>query len=194
MGWTAVHREAGMSDRAFYELELAPSLATNGRILACATVGGVFYAVVENRLAAPYRPGARWMLVVFQRRRMGPYNFAYKEMTESDGPGAHRCPRRLLELLEEQAPEPPNDWAAEWRRACWANVHKVERAAKFVTRGTIVYFREPLSFGHGQEVLSEFTFEERSTFRHGGRRYRIPNWRTDEWSLTPFPPATSSPS
>ena len=186
MGWTGVHREPGLSDRVFFEQELPTTLTTNGRILSCASVGGVFYAVVENGSDAPHHPGTRWMFVAFERRQRGFYNFAYKEMAESSGHFAYRCPRRLLELLEERSPVPPNESAAEWRQGCWENVYRVERAAKFVTRGTVVYFPRPVEFAGG-EKLSQLTFEARSTFRRGGRRYRIANWRTDEWSLTPYP-------
>jgi len=63
MGWTTLHRNPGMSDREFFETEFPNALTRDGEILACATVGRVFYAAVRTR-----ESGQVWALVVLLHR------------------------------------------------------------------------------------------------------------------------------
>lgn len=189
MGWTSLHREKGMSDRAFFEQEFPSMLGTNGRILDCASVSNVFYAVVQNNENASYAPNEAWMLVVLMQRTRDWYNFTYKEMSEDMGPCEARCPERLLTLIERLAPQ-PSEYAAEWRKNCWGNVYATKKAKK-VTKGTVVYFKTPITFSNGDEV-DKFIFVERSTFKAAPEtgyygRYRITSWRTNHiWDVKPF--------
>jgi hypothetical protein len=95
MGATSVHREPGMTDREFFEGELPETLTQRGEILACASVGNVFYAAVRNN-----EDGRVWALVVLMTRTRDYWNFTYKEMSEREGPcRASRCPAKVLDLL-----------------------------------------------------------------------------------------------
>ncbi|WP_431921344.1 DUF6927 domain-containing protein [Nonomuraea jabiensis] len=94
MGWTSLHRERGITDRQFFEQKFPDTLMEEGEILDCATVGGVYYAAVQQKDS-----GEVWALVVLVRRGRGHYNFAYKALSETDGPFEARCPHRIVDLL-----------------------------------------------------------------------------------------------
>jgi hypothetical protein len=170
MGWTGLHRNAGLSDRAFFQAEL-PS---DAEIVACATVRGTFYAAVRQR-----DTGEVWGLVALLRRSGGEINFYYKIMNDSEGPGEDSAPAAVLDALT------PTDskWANEWRGRCRANLAK--RAARpVVRRGDLVAFETPLQFANGDE-LATLRFIERSTFAHPetGQRYRISRWRDRRYAV-----------
>jgi hypothetical protein len=180
-----------MSDRAFFEQEFPLGLTEHGRVLDCATVANTFYAVVQNNESAGGIDADRaWMLVVLiQRTRAEYFNFTYKEMSEEMGPNEARCPRRLLELIEILRPE-PGEYAANWRKSCWENIHKAD-AAKQVKAGTHVFFKNAITFTD-DTTASEFQFVKRSTFRKcingipGYGLYRITNWRQKSFALEPY--------
>jgi hypothetical protein len=104
VGWTSTRRLRGVTDRAFFEAEFPALLARAGRIVDCATVGGVFYAAVRNTTSAPHRPGETWALVVL-------------EMDDRSGPAADHCPIRIVELL---TPVPDCIHAENYCRLCGA--------------------------------------------------------------------------
>jgi hypothetical protein len=91
MGWTSTHREAGQSDRAYFEAEFPITLREQGEIVASSTVRGVFYAAVRDRA-----DDRVWALVVLVQRGRGWFNFTYKEMDETAGlprpAGREGCP------------------------------------------------------------------------------------------------------
>jgi hypothetical protein len=155
------------------EAELPETLTKRGEILACATVGGAFYAAVRD-----HDSGNVWALVTLIQRGRGWFNCHYKEMSEDMGPVETRCPARILDLLS------PTDhkYATEWRAACRANAAKSAKAAA-VKPGTKIRFGQVLNFGPGL-ALSELTLVGRSTFTDGTLRYSVPNWRTRyEWEI-----------
>lgn len=182
MGSTSLHREPGHSDRAFFEAEFPDTLTKQGEILACATVGGTFYAAVRDKDS-----GSTWALVIMTIRSRGYWNFTYKEMDETMGPAEDRCPARILDLLSPADCEN----ALEWRRRCRQNAAKLARA-KAIRPGDTVRFSRPLDFANGDR-LDTFLFEKRSTFRHpeGHSRYRIPGWRARyDYQVIPSGPAS----
>ena len=110
MGATSLHREPGLTDRAFYADE---ALRGAGEILDYATIGGVFYAAVRN-----LKDGSVWALISLQRRRGSSSrgcNFTYKAMHETAGPGEARCPTRILALL---SPLPDCTHLEDYCRLC----------------------------------------------------------------------------
>jgi len=179
MGWLSVHREAGTSDKEWFQSEL---LGEHYRIEDCATVGSAFYAICVPTDGRE-EPRAI-MAVVLVTRTRGYYNFTYKDMDESVGPCESSCPERLLARLGELVPEPPSEYAKEWRERCHAEIATKKRA-RLVTHGTIVYFDEALHYGDGV-AEDEFVFVERSTFRRvtDRRLVKIPSWRSrSDWSF-----------
>jgi hypothetical protein len=178
MGSTSTHREPGLSDRAFFEAEFPETLTRRGEILACATVGGAFYAAVRDKDS-----GTTWALIIKITRSRGYWNFTYKEMDETMGPAEDRCPARILDLLSPASSE----HASGWRRRCRQNAARLA-TAKTVRPGSTVRFGRPLAFSGGDH-LDTFIFEKRSTFRdpHSAARYRIPGWR-DRYDYQVIPP------
>lgn len=178
MGSTSLHRPAGMTDREFFQDELAGS---KRQILACASKrtsgqwSGVFYAAVEES-----DTGDVWAMVVLMHRGRGDYNFTYKAMTESMGPGENTCPDSILDLLTPTT----NEYALAWRAEC-RSYNAARRAKPKVKAGDKVRFTRPLTFSDGS-TADTFVFERGSTFRgaDGTGRYRITSWREREYALT----------
>ena len=179
MGWTSLHRAAGTSDREWCQSEV---LGERYRIEDCATVGSGFYAICVPTDGRE-EPRAI-MAVVAVKRTRDYYNFTYKDMDESVGPCESSCPERLLDRLEELVPEPPNEYARQWRERCRAEISTKKRA-RLVTRGTVVHFAQALHFSDGV-AEDEFVFVGRSSFlRVTDRRLvQITSWRSrTDWSF-----------
>lgn len=162
MGSTGMHRESGMTDRAFFEEESPTMLREHGEIISCASMptkgqwNRVFYAAVANNDTSPYLPGRTWALVVLMRtsRKPGEYvNFYYKDLTETMGPAEDACPDRILDLLSPT----DNAYAIEWRNRCRArNVRRAK--AKTLVHGQIVQFANPIAFTHGFGQAQRFRY------------------------------------
>ena len=111
------------------------------------------------------------------------YNFTYKDMDETMGPGAVHAPRRVLEALTPT----DHEYANQWRTACWANL-ELEEAKPRVRRGDRIRLAEAFTFGSGLQTTAATVFEvvERDVLRvidHHGVRVRIPRWRARSYAL-----------
>lgn len=176
MGWSYEHRSRGTSNRDWFQRQLGEDT----EILACATVGGTFYAACRKSA----QPNEVWALVCLTRWAPHDwYNFGTKWMDETVGPNEDRCPERILELLTPTS----SRYAQGWRDRCRANL--AARAARpKVEKGDLVRFAEPLRFTNG-DLLHELVFLGRSSFahpRHHGR-YRISRWRERAHELVVAP-------
>jgi len=67
------------------------------------------------------------------------FNFGYKDMDESMGPGIANAPKSMIDRLDRLAPlddqNDPNGWARGWRARCRANAaarsaERIERNAR----------------------------------------------------------------
>lgn len=172
MGSVSTNRERGLTTRQFMERELPTTLTVNGKILASAMVGSVFYAAVQNNEDAPSYPGETWALVVLTHRSSGYFNFTYKDMDEGMGPAEAECPDKILDLLS-----PTEDkYALEWRAACREHNARVAASRK-VQRGDTVVFPRAFDFT-GNYRSDTFTYLEKDTFlMFGAIRVRLPGWR-----------------
>jgi hypothetical protein len=101
------------------------------------------------------------------------YNFTYKDMDETVGPGAYHAPRRVLEALTPTE----HEYANQWRARCWANL-ELEEAKPRVHRGDRIRFAEPFTFSGGLQTTTDTVFEviERDVLRlvDHGLRVKIP--------------------
>lgn len=165
MGWTGLHRETGLTDRAFFEREF-PST----EILACATVKGVFYAACRSK----DKPDTVWALIVEIKRTRDYWNFTYKDIDEGMGPYSIDCPAAILDLLT------PTDskWANEWREKCRARL-AAKAARPKVRKGDRIKFATPITFTNGEE-RDTFEYDKGKRFRGG---YRISNWRDRAYTV-----------
>lgn len=86
------------------------------RVLKSSMVGRTYYAAVENT----YQDGSSevWAAVILTSTSMREhYNFAYKAMDETMGPGESECPIGILKLLSNT----DSEYALDWRKRCYAH-------------------------------------------------------------------------
>lgn len=169
MGWTSQHREQGIKNTEFFRL------ADHQEYVATATVNNVFYAAVrdtnEDRVYA--------MIIICQWSPKEYFNFTYKELGESAGPGYVHAPAKVLDALDPADCE----YALTWRKQCRDRLQRRAALAK-AKEGARVQFNATMRFTDGSE-RQEFILAYRG---HGPRRrtvltdesgrvYQVPNWR-----------------
>lgn len=185
MGATSTHKTAGVSVSDYFA-----DYFTNATIIASGTrrdpdyIGGSydwpyeFYAAVRYNDGHPHAGEVFAFVVLYSVAPSSYYNFTYKDMDETVGPGAVHAPRRVLEALTPT----DHEYANQWRAACWANL-ELEEAKPRVRRGDHIRFAEPFTFGGGLQTTTETVFEVegRDVLRvidHHGVRVRIPRSST----------------
>jgi hypothetical protein len=171
MGWSYTHRPAGYTDLAWFAREL-PTCTIHD----CATVRGTFYAAVSNNK----NPDVIFAVVILTRwnnRARDGFNFGCKDLDESMGPYQTDCPARILDRLAA----PLNDYSAEWRARCRAQL------AKPVPRiGQVIRLKEPVSFGGIPEsiLIRDSLPRKKNIFRTPGGRYvRFSNFRDYDYEV-----------
>lgn len=161
MGATSTHKTAGVSVSDYFA-----DYFTNATIIASGTrrdpdyIGGSydwpyeFYAAVRYNDGHPHAGEVFAFVVLYSVAPSSYYNFTYKDMDETVGPGAVHAPRRVLEALTPT----DHEYANQWRAACWANL-ELEEAKPRVRRGDHIRFVEPFTFGGGLQTTTETVFE-----------------------------------
>ena len=142
MGWTsyhATHYKNGKIDRkAECDAYFMDGLNKGHfEVLKSAMVGSTYYAAVQGivknvgknesgeNIYEPLPENERTTFgIVFltSTDRKDYFNFSYKEMSESMGPYSYDCPKGILDLLSPT----DNEYANEWRKACYENIAKVK--------------------------------------------------------------------
>jgi hypothetical protein len=173
MGWTSYHADHyknGKIDRKAecdaYFMEGLNRGYFN--VLKSAMVGSTYYAAVQStqRRSGKDENGV-WiyeMTPESERTTFGVvfltstdakdyFNFSYKDMDESMGPGQCDCPKGILDLLSPT----DNEYANEWRKACYENIAKKKNknGLNKLPVGTIIKVTMPCDtnyFRQGQEV------------------------------------------
>jgi hypothetical protein len=146
MGWTSFQDMPGLTPAQILTRELngTNDNGANWTIVDHATKPGEFYAVC--RFTAPGNDPIFYGLIVLYKRSKKTGEFSYKDMTETCGPVADRCPVRLIDMLDKLAPIDPGDmsqsaqWARGWRDRCRANAKR--KPAPAVKPGDIVKFSD----------------------------------------------------
>lgn len=189
MGWTFQQRSKGTSNKDWFS-ELLDG--ADGNVVDTATVGGTCYIAYRARNEAGDE--ITYALVALtQWRPYDAYNFGYKLMDESMGPGEDRCPERILALLsplgEMNLGEKGIEWASNWRESCM-EYHRLRKLRGSVSCGEQVLFSEPIRFSDGVSA-ERFEWVKGSGFyrmsRIGGEwvrgaQVRIRNWRQMDWA------------
>jgi hypothetical protein len=127
MGWTSYHIDRTETTDSALRREMTQR-GTDGAswdIVDSATVGATWYAIARRTL--PTGEALHYGLVCLtERRNFGRRftEFNYKDMTEDCGPFYYDAPLRILDKLDELAPNPAPA-AAAWRAQC-----RERRAAK----------------------------------------------------------------
>ena len=88
--------------------------SSTGRVIKSAMVGSIYYAAVEITKDNSCDVVAMIYKTYGQDRNDPYYNFGYKPMDETMGPGYYDCPKSILDLLTPTEYE----YAIEWRNKC----------------------------------------------------------------------------
>ena len=189
MGWTSMPPPAegapAYLDRHCYSYETPTRRLL---VLRSAMVGTTYYAAcrLTDKVTGAVTVFAG---VALTSRRSDPdgYNFAYKEMTEDEGPNEARCPKAILDLLTA----PGNDHARDWRARCREHLatSAATRAKPALLDGHTIRFATPITFSDGA-VLDTFTVVDRPGARprlafraDSGGLYRISNARARDYTI-----------
>jgi len=122
MGWTEFrdYPELSRAEIIRRELSQAPT-AENPRAWGFEYIterGSTVYAIGWHD--APDQPRRYFGLVCLTSRHRSPHfgrAFSYKDMTEDMGPYKYEAPKKMLDLLDQLAPN-PTGYAKGWREAC----------------------------------------------------------------------------
>jgi hypothetical protein len=155
MGWLSMTRDqmgghARPKDYLDAQFSFAPEPAKDRpiglRILNSTIVGSVYYAAAQRYdTSGALEVSALVCLTRWNPKAKDGYIFAYKDMDESCGPYACKCPASILDLLTA----PPNDHAREWRDRCRARLALTGRRKP--KDGDRLIFPEPIRFTDGYE-------------------------------------------
>lgn len=138
MGWDFSHREPGMTTRLFFDREFSHGTEDAlTEFVGTAMVGTTFYAALRT-----ISTGEVCALVCLTHRERGYYNFGYKDMDESMGPGEAQMPAKLLDLLTLT----DSQWAGEWRARCRRNAERAALAKTLKAGDTLKINGLPLHF------------------------------------------------
>lgn len=153
------------------------------RVLKSVWAGSEYYAAVE-----PYgEQGAEAAIAIICLVRWAPKarngeNFGYKDMSESMGPHACRCPASVLDRLGPTE----NAHALEWRQACRTRLALLARRKP--KPGDTIVLPKPVSFSDGYEAASFGIGIWRKTIMLKGANggyYRIRRLMEQPWTLIP---------
>jgi hypothetical protein len=175
MGWTTTHRAKGISNDAWFQQEVVGEGRT---ILASSTIKTIYYAAVRDD-----DTGEVWALVCLtQRMPRSHFNYGWKSMSDTMGPGAAQAPAKVLDALTETT----NEYALAWRAECRKNL-AFKASQPVLQPGDRVQFARAMTFNFQLKLVSVDTFVyegsipgSRNVFRtvgDGDFRVRIPNWR-----------------
>jgi len=147
MGWT-FFTDTGETTGAICTREFTDTNPAGDRwsVVDQSTRGSVWYAI--GRLDRVGQPPVFYGLVWLTSRKKG--QFGYKDMDESCGPYYWDMPKRLLDQLDQLAPNPPG-CALDWRARCRAKLFDKRKKTRVFTPGQLVQFG---SVGRVYELVS----------------------------------------
>lgn len=120
MGWTSYTIDTVSSTDEVLRREFTQAGTDGSRweITDTATIGATWYAI-SKRTDPTGQAHYSGLVCMTERRkqRNGLTEFFYKDMDEACGPYSYNCPARILNQLDQLAPNPPG-YAAKWRQAC----------------------------------------------------------------------------
>jgi hypothetical protein len=136
MGWTSFF-DNGLSIGEILTREFSDTNPAGDRwsIVDQSTRGSVWYSIA--RLDRVGQPPVFYGRVCLTSRRGG--EFSYKDMTECMGPYYFDCPKRLLDQLDQLAPNAPQT-ALDWRAKCREKLAAKRKPKPKLAPGQIVKF------------------------------------------------------
>jgi hypothetical protein len=173
MGWTYTNRAKGEKNSDFFGKDF---WSDGYEVLDTAQVGfRTVYQAVRRRSDSKVFAAVHLVNWVRDVR----FNFGYKSMDESMGPGEATAPERILDLLSPVAELYPDggdsfEWATEWRARCWARLAR-QGSLKLRTN-TILALDTPIKWNGASLDRLLVENARRRIFRHltgYGGRYKI---------------------
>lgn len=131
MGWTSYHASFYKNGKIDRKAECdsimnCDMVGNKGRyeVLKSAMVGSTYYAAVKKTIfktgAKPEKESVFGVVMLTSVNNKDYFNFSYKDMDESAGPGYYDCPKGILDVLTPTEYE----WAKEWRERCYENIKR----------------------------------------------------------------------
>lgn len=202
MGWTTTHRARGEKMGDFFASQFNyedADAGRSGRVLDCAVVTFTT-AYLAYRIVTPDETRVVALVCLIKYYGDTMYNFGYKDMGESMGPGERACPRRILDQLTPL--KEGDEYAREWRQDCYDNLDKrkaARKATRAIVQGTTIKLADKLRYGalgthdtftycpHGTPYTrgkGRNVFIIGTTLAGYGQPVRLPNdWRQREFTI-----------
>lgn len=147
MGWTSYHAfpYKGKINRKYECDKLWTQTEHDGypelKVLKSTMKGSTYYAAVQN-----VTKGITFGVVVLTNvNSKDYYNFSYKEMDETCGPGQSECPDSILKLLSPT----DSEWANAWRKRC--EDYNAKRKAKLTPATLAIGTKIRFKLWNGEE-------------------------------------------
>ena len=110
MGWTSYNAKNYKNGKVDVKKECDEAISGwDCQVLRSVLKGSVWYGAVKLKDGRVIG-----MVVLTSVRNNDYYNFAYKDIDESCGPGYYDCPKAIINMLTPT----DNEWANEWRQKC----------------------------------------------------------------------------
>ena len=140
MGWMTTYKPKGEPALGFFNragvFTWSDDNPNKYRVLDSAVVRfNTFYAAIEQTHKETGERRVWAAVILIQHYPKNIHNFGWKDMSESAGPFASECPKRILKLLTPTDSENANDW----RKRCWANIEK-RKIYKSLPHGTVLKY------------------------------------------------------
>lgn len=121
--WTDLH---GKVDRKYECDRLCTwdNEDTSGRVLKSTMRGSVYYGAYEWTNKKTNEVKNIGIVILTSSDKAHGFNFGYKDMTESMGPGYYDCPKSIIDLLSPTE----NEYAIEWRKKCIENAENKKKS------------------------------------------------------------------
>ena len=157
-------------------------------VLKSSMVGSVYYAAVRTRRKdGSSEVCAAVFLTKINSRDY--FNFGYKDMDETCGPGESQCPTGILKLLTET----DSEYAKMWRKRCWEH-HEKKKEKRVISElppGSKISFVNKVHLTDGRKPGDEIILTKKERRERGKRRqywsdghYRWPStWIPDEYKI-----------
>ena len=117
MGWTFTNTDLSRKE-AVNEMFNWDSDKYRTRVLKSVMIGAIYYGAIEQISKETAVRTVSGVVVLTSSNKKHGYNFGYKIIDETMGPGYYDCPRSILNLLTD------NEYALNWRKSCRENLSK----------------------------------------------------------------------
>lgn len=141
MGWTGYHAGYYKNGKIDRKAECDDVFTwENGSkkvsVVKSAMVGTVYYAAVRILDEENGQNDVFGAVALTSVDNSDYFNFKYKDMDETVGPGYYDCPKGILDLLTPT----DSEWANEWRAKCREKLAS-KKEKKTVPVGTVIEFK-----------------------------------------------------